>query len=292
MKSSEFERLGDHTRKQKMTFKKALDDVAKRHNERINNQSTVIQTDKRTLKPKERQRENFPNILMINSLLNVRNYTEKINTSDVNTEYFSNGKSTINIENGIRTFYKFEEYLENEEVKSKGIFLSECHGPNSLMSPNYHRHNYNGTEYFRQAIMYNNKVVTISFIVTKDHYTPGWACYYPIYKLSFEITYYDLEMNDFIKKTPFTYTIDDFVKPNSDVEKTIPSDYKEIIEVSNEAWGNTNEEWDSSFYEGRAKNYQKQIEQSLLEAYKKAESLLETKFEKKDSLLSKIFKTN
>lgn len=292
MKSSEFERLGDYTRKQKITFKKALKDVTKRHNERINNRSTVIQTDRSSLKPKERQRENFPNILMINSLLNARNYTEKINTSDINSEYFSNGKSTINIENGIRTFYKFEEYLENEDIKSKGIFLSECVGPNSLMSPNYHRGNYNGTEYFRQAFMYNNKVVTISFIIKKDHYRAGWACYYPIYKLLFEITYYDLELNDFIKQTPYTYTIDDFVKTSSDIEKTVPSDYKEIIEISNNAWGNTNEEWDSSFYEGRAKNYQKQIEESLLEAYKKAESLLGIKFEKKDSLLTKIFKSN
>ena len=291
MKSSEFERLGDHTKKQKMTFEKALQDITKRHNERITNPSSTIYTDKKTLQQKERLRGDFPNILMINSLLHARNYTEKINTSDVNTEYFTNGKSTINIENGIRTFYKFEEFLQNEEIQSKGIFLSECHGPNSLMSSNYHTTNYNGTEYFRQAFMNNNKVVTISFVITKDHYAPGWACYYPVYKLSFDITYYDLEMNDFLKNSIYKYTIDDFIKPSSDIELTVPSDYKEIIEISNDAWGNTNEEWDSSFYEGRAKNYQKQIEQSLLEAYKKAEDLLDIKFEKKNSLLTRIFKT-
>ena len=46
MKSSEFERLGDHTRKQKMTFEKALQDITKRHNERITNPSSTIYTDK------------------------------------------------------------------------------------------------------------------------------------------------------------------------------------------------------------------------------------------------------
>lgn len=285
MRSSDFERLGDWQRKQDMTFKQALKNIERRKEER----SSIIYTDRTTLTKKEKQRGQFPHDLMIKSVLNARNYSEKLIISDPDTEYFSNGKSTINIENGIRCFYKFEEFFENKDVQSKGFFLSEDLGVTSMSGDMYHimDEDYKGSEYYRQVFLHNNQAVTISFIVKKTHYKRGWECFYPVYTLSLEITNYDLENNAFAKTYP--NQIDDIAKPDSYLAKTCPCDYKHTIEITNDAYGNVNEVWDSSFYKGSAIGYQQQIESSLKEAYKLVEKLLDIKLEKKETLLKRLF---
>lgn len=192
MKSSDFERLGDWQRKQQWGFEDALADKISRNNESIQ-RSSVISTDRGNLVKKKNGKthyENFDNFF-IKWFLNVRDYSKEVDSDDEKLVYFSNDKSIIRINTNFDcrcNGYKFDEYFENTEVMSKGCFPTKSSGISYLDFNNlndrrnyyYFRNpNYNGSEYFRQTFLYENKLATISLIVKKVAEHPGWCCTYP-----------------------------------------------------------------------------------------------------------------
>lgn len=204
MKSSDFERLGDWQRKQQWGFEDALSDKMSRNN-RTQQRSSVISTDTSNMDKRKSfkiHRENSEQFVM-KYFFNVRGYLEEVASDNENFVYFSNGKSTIRINTNYSCMcsgYSFDEYFENTDIMGKGSFPSNSSGIGPYVDRRYFKKDdYKGSEYFRQAFLYNDKLATISLILKKVDEVPGWCCVYPKFSMYIEVSYFDINNNESLK---------------------------------------------------------------------------------------------
>ena len=294
MKSSDFERLGDWQRKQRWGFEYALDDKLSR-NQRKPQRSSVISTDTSNMKKREHfkidKRELFKidwkedKQFTIDTLFNVRGYSEEVESDNENFVYFSNGKSTIRINTNYGfDGYEFDEFFENEDIMSKGCFPST----NSSIYPfddirYFMRDDYKGSEYFRQAFLYNDKLATISLILKKTAEHPGWCCTFPEFTMYIELSYFDINENKTLQGLNTNAILKWISLQDSFLTRDAIPDYSEIIPVVDKVCGRSGDS-DSSYFSRYGKNHQCYIEKGLSKALKKIEHYLGTSLEKKEKL--------
>jgi len=296
MRSSDWERLGDWQRKQRWGFEYALDDKLTR-SQRKTQRSSVISTDTSKMDKRERFKidkiELFKidwkedNQFIIDFLFNVRGYSEEVESDNENFVYFSNGKSTIRINTNYRSMcpgYKFDEFFENEDIMSKGCFPSTNSGVYTFEDIRYFmRDDYKGSEYFRQAFLYNDKLATIALILKKTAEHPGWCCTFPEFTMYIELSYFDINENKSLKGFNTNATLEWISLTDSFLIRDAIPDYSEIIPVADKTCGRSGDS-DSSYFSRYGKNHQCYIEKGLSKALKKVERYLGTSLEKKEKL--------
>ena len=290
MKSSDFERLGDWQRKQRWGFEYALDDKLSR-NQTKPQRSSVISTDTSNMNKRENfkidKRELFKidwkedKQFTLDTLFNVRGYSEEVESDNENFVYFSNGKSTIRINTNYGFHgYEFDEFFENEDIMSEGCFPST----NSNIYPfddirYFMRDGYKGSEYFRQAFLYNDKLATISLILKKTAEHPGWCCTFPEFTMYIELSYFDINENKTLQGLNTSAILKWISLQDSFLTRDAIPDYSEIIPVVDKVCGRSGDS-DSSYFSRYGKKHQCYIEKGLSKALKKIEHYLGTSLEK------------
>ena len=277
-------------------FEDALADKISRNNQSIQ-RSSVISTDRSNLVKKTKAKthyENFDNFF-IKWFLNVRDYSKKVDSDDENIVYFSNDKSIIRINTNFDcrcNGYKFDEYFEDPEVMSKGCFPTKSSGISYLDFNNLNdRHNYyyfrnpnyNGSEYFRQTFLYENKLATISLIVKKVAEHPGWCCTYPEFSISIVVKYYDLDNNISLKGFKTDVMLEFMSLTGSFLSLNETPNSADIISVVSSVCDEY-EHFDSEFVSKRIEEYQEPIQKGFANAYRKVEKYLGVNLEKKEKL--------
>lgn len=289
MKSSDFERLGDWQRKQQWGFEDALNDKISRNN-RMQQRSSVISTDTTNMDKKKNFKIDCEksNEFIIKCFQDVRGYSEEIDSDNKNFVYYSNGKSTLRINTNFDCIcmgYRFDEYFENTDVISKGSFPSKSSGISYFYIDReyYKRDDYKGSEYFRQAFLFNDKLATISLKLKKVDEIQGWGCYHPKFSIYIEVSYFDVNNNESLKGLNTEAKLDIISITNSFISRDAIPDYTEIIPVVDKVIGSSIDS-DGPFFRDRAHLYQDEIQKSLSHGFKKIEHYLGTNLEKKEKL--------
>lgn len=233
---------------------------------------------------------------MIKIFLSHKGYSKMTDNEENNWISFDNGKTSIEIFAGYRDYfpckYEFVEHYENEDIVSKGCFPIKSSGINHRQfddygdSRNYFyflEPNYNGSEYFKQAFMYDNKLATISLIVKKIAEHPSWCCTYPEFSVSIVVGYYDLDNNVSLKAYRNDAMLTEDISSVGSIlsSKAIPNS-TDTISVIPSVYGGGH--WDASFFSSRIKEFQEPIQKGLSKAYKKVERYFGTKLEPKEKL--------
>ena len=276
MKSSEFERLVDYSKK--------------------NNVNSVISTDKSFMSTRKKHCHSriVLDDFIIQFFLKIRNYSEKVDGNNKNFMYYSNGKSILEINpmfNCICNGYRFDEYFENKDIKSKGSFPSNGSGMSPYIDREYYkRSDYNGSEYFKQAFLYEDKLAVVSLKLKKVDEISGWCCYYPKFSMFMEISYFDINNNDSLKGLNNDAKLDIISCTNSFLAKTAVADKTEFINIKDNLVGEIIHS-DSTFFCDLGEKDSHLMCESLSKSFDKVEKYLGVSLElqEKNSILKRLF---